>query len=108
MDGLMPTLNDLYKQGRMTWMEQGKGWVGRPEEVLGALATDGFYECQRGRTTSPSERQLTELWTIAVILLVLWALGMISSYSAGGLVHLLLVVAVIVVVFQFLGGRRSV
>jgi hypothetical protein len=48
------------------------------------------------------------LWTIAVILLVLWALGMISSYSAGGLVHLLLVVAVIVVVFQFLGGRRSV
>jgi hypothetical protein len=48
------------------------------------------------------------LWTIAVILLVLWALGMISSYSAGGLVHLLLVVAVIMVVFQFLGGRRSV
>lgn len=47
------------------------------------------------------------LWTIAVILLVLWALGMISSYSAGGLVHLLLLVAVIVVVFQFLGGRRS-
>jgi hypothetical protein len=48
------------------------------------------------------------LWTIAVILLVLWALGMISSYSAGGLVHLLLVVAVILVVFQFFGGRRSV
>ena len=48
------------------------------------------------------------LWTIAVILLVLWALGMISSYSVGGLVHLLLVVAVIVVVFQFLGGRRSI
>jgi Family of unknown function (DUF5670) len=47
------------------------------------------------------------LWTLAVILLVLWALGMISSYSAGGLIHLLLVVAVIVVVFQFLGGRRS-
>jgi hypothetical protein len=47
------------------------------------------------------------LWTIAVILLVLWALGMVSSYTAGGLVHLLLVIAVIVVVFQFLGGRRS-
>jgi hypothetical protein len=47
------------------------------------------------------------LWTIAVILLVLWALGMVSSYTAGGLVHLLLVVAIIVVVFQFLGGRRS-
>ena len=48
------------------------------------------------------------LWTIAVILLVLWALGLVTSYSAGGLIHLLLVVAVIVVVFQFLGGRRSI
>jgi hypothetical protein len=48
------------------------------------------------------------LWTIAVILLVLWALGMVSSYTAGGLVHLLLVIAVIVVLFQFIGGRRSV
>jgi len=48
------------------------------------------------------------LWTIAVILLVLWALGMITSHSAGGLVHLLLVVAVIVVVFQFLSGRRPI
>ncbi len=47
------------------------------------------------------------LWTIAVILLVLWVLGMVSSYTAGGLVHLLLVIAVIVVVFQFIGGRRS-
>ena len=48
------------------------------------------------------------LWTIAVILLVLWGFGMVSSYTAGGLVHLLLVIAVIVVVFQFIGGRRSV
>jgi hypothetical protein len=48
------------------------------------------------------------LWTIAVILLVLWALGMVSSYTAGGLVHLLLVIAVIVVVLQFISGRRSV
>jgi hypothetical protein len=39
---------------------------------------------------------------------MLWALGMISSYTAGGVVHLLLVIAVIVVVFQFIGGRRSV
>jgi len=47
------------------------------------------------------------LWTIAVILLVLWALGMLSSYTAGGVVHLLLVIVVIVVVFQFISGRRS-
>lgn len=48
------------------------------------------------------------LWTIAVILLVLWALGMGSSYTGGGMVHLLLVVAAIVIVFQFMAGRRSV
>jgi Family of unknown function (DUF5670) len=47
------------------------------------------------------------LWTIAVILLVLWALGLVSSYTAGGLVHLLLVIALIVIVFQFISGRRS-
>ena len=48
------------------------------------------------------------LWTIAVILLVLWLLGMITSYTVGGVVHLLLVIAVIVIVFQFISGRRSV
>jgi Family of unknown function (DUF5670) len=48
------------------------------------------------------------LWTIAVILLVLWALGMITSYTVGGVVHLLLVIALVVIVFQFIGGRRSI
>jgi hypothetical protein len=48
------------------------------------------------------------LWTIVVILLVLWALGMLSAHTAGGLVHLLLVIAVVVVVFRFIGGRRSI
>ena len=48
------------------------------------------------------------LWTIAMILLVLWALGLVSSYTAGGFVHLLLVIAVIVIVFQFISGRRSI
>ena len=48
------------------------------------------------------------LWTIAVILLVLWLLGMVSSYTAGGLVHLLLVIAVVVIVFRFISGRRTI
>jgi Family of unknown function (DUF5670) len=48
------------------------------------------------------------LWTVAAVLLVLWALGMGTSYTAGGLVHLLLVIAAVVVVFQFIGGRRTV
>lgn len=48
------------------------------------------------------------LWTICVILLVLWALGMVSSYTMGGLLHLLLVLAVIVVVLNLIRGRRSI
>jgi len=48
------------------------------------------------------------LWTIAVILLILWLLGLVSSYTVGGLIHLLLVVAIVVVVIQFLQGRRVV
>jgi hypothetical protein len=46
------------------------------------------------------------LWTIFVILLVLWALGMITSYSMGGLLHLLLVVAVVILVINLIQGRR--
>jgi hypothetical protein len=47
------------------------------------------------------------LWTIAVILFVLWALGMVSSYTMGGMVHLLLVVALVVIVINLVRGRRS-
>jgi len=46
------------------------------------------------------------LWTIAVILFVLWALGMVSSYTMGGFVHVLLVVALVVIVINLLQGRR--
>jgi hypothetical protein len=45
------------------------------------------------------------LWTIAVILLVLWALGLVSSYTMGGFIHILLVVALIVIVVGFIQGR---
>lgn len=47
------------------------------------------------------------LWTVAVVLLVLWALGLVSLPAVGGLVHLLLVLAVVVVVFNLLSGRRG-
>jgi hypothetical protein len=46
------------------------------------------------------------LWTLFIILLVLWALGLVTSYTAGGLIHVLLVIAVIVVLVQLLQGRR--
>lgn len=46
------------------------------------------------------------LWTIFVVLAVLWLLGMVSSYTMGGAIHLLLLLAVIVLLFNFIGGRR--
>lgn len=48
------------------------------------------------------------LWTIFVILLVLWALGMATSYTASGLIHVLLVIALVVLVVRLIQGRRIV
>ena len=48
------------------------------------------------------------LWMLVVILLVLWLAGLVTSYTVGGLVHLLLVVALVVIVLQFMRGRRSI
>jgi hypothetical protein len=48
------------------------------------------------------------LVTIALILFVLWALGLFTGYALGGFIHLLLVIALVVVVLQFLSGRRAV
>lgn len=48
------------------------------------------------------------LWTIVVILLVLWILGMISGTTMGGLVHILLVIAIIVILIRVIQGRRPV
>jgi hypothetical protein len=46
------------------------------------------------------------LWTIAMILIVLWLLGMVSSYTMGGLIHVLLVIAVVVVLLRVIQGRK--
>lgn len=46
------------------------------------------------------------LETIAIVLLVLWALGLVSSYTMGGFIHLLLVIAVLVILVRFIRGRR--
>lgn len=47
------------------------------------------------------------LWTIAVVLFVLWLLGLVSSYTLGGFIHILLVLAVIVVLVNLIQGRRA-
>jgi hypothetical protein len=48
------------------------------------------------------------LWTIAVILLVLWVLGLVTSYTLGGFIHILLVVAIVAVLIRLIQGRRAV
>jgi hypothetical protein len=50
-------LNELREQGRMTWIEDQRGWVATPEDIVGALSNDGFAECKRETTTSRRDLQ---------------------------------------------------
>jgi hypothetical protein len=47
------------------------------------------------------------LWTIVIILLVLWLLGLVTSYTLGGIIHVFLIIAVVVIVVNLLQGRRA-
>jgi hypothetical protein len=73
----------------------------------------GFFLVSRGTVSevvkngaAKNERSVLMLWTLVFILLVLWLLGMVTSYTAGGLIHILLVVALVVIVVRLLQGRR--
>ena len=46
------------------------------------------------------------LYTLAVVLLILWLLGLVSSYTMGGFIHILLVIAIVMVLVNFIGGRK--
>lgn len=90
-------------QSRYVWVELGK-----------LLRLKGPCRGQtepRGLACSLLTRFATEaimLWYLVVALLVLWALGLASSYTLGGLLHLVLLVALVVAVVQLLSGRRTV
>ena len=63
MSGLLKRLNDLRELGEMTWSERDHAWVGNPEAILRALASDGYDECERAVTTShPDCRPAGGLW----------------------------------------------
>jgi hypothetical protein len=55
----------------------------------------------------PGKEELM-LWFIAVVLLVLWVIGLVSSYTMGGFIHVLLVIAVVVVLVRIIRGRRPI
>ncbi len=73
-----------------------------------AVAT--FIKQYRDKTRASASRNHYRisimLYTIAVVLLILWVLGLVTSFTAGGLLHLLLVVAVVMVIFQLISGRK--
>lgn len=58
--------------------------------------------------TEATTKEAIMLWTIFVVLLVLWALGFVSGYAIGGFIHLLLVIAVVVLLIQLIQGRRPI
>jgi hypothetical protein len=57
-------------------------------------------------SSKQSRKEADMLWTICVILLILWLLGLISGYTMGGVIHILLVIALVVVVARLIQGRR--
>ena len=63
----------------------------------------GIYDATKVKT-----KEAIMLWTIFVVLLVLWALGFVSGYAIGGFIHLLLVIAVVVLLIQLIQGRSSI
>jgi hypothetical protein len=61
-----------------------------------------------GKLTTPNWKEVSMLWLIFAILLTLWLLGMVSSYTLGGFLHILLIVAVAAVLIRLIQGRRPI
>jgi len=72
--------------------------IGRIEKVVGKWSPQ--------RTFGGVGKEANMLWTVFVILLVLWGLGLVTSYTMGGFIHVLLVIAIVVVLVQVIQGRR--
>jgi hypothetical protein len=69
-------------------------------------STSARSVCDTKESKDLNRKEFAMLWTIFVILLVLWLLGLVSSYTMGGFIHLLLVIAVVVLIIQLISGRR--
>jgi hypothetical protein len=86
---------------------QFRSAIGNLTPVPRNLPHDGPRDLLRSLRAGAFRRK-TMLWTITIILFVLWLVGMVSSYTLGGWIHILLVLAVIVLIFNLLSGRRAV
>ena len=86
-------------------------WAWRQERALASNHFSGGPREELRPTTigkPDNEKVHSMLYTIAVVLIVLWLLGLVTSYTMGGFIHILLVVAVIMVLLNLINGRRSV
>ena len=77
---------------------------GRLREKVGGR---GGLDIQTVEQYTNSERKVFMLFTIAIVLIALWLLGIVTSYTMGGLIHILLVIAIIVVLVRVISGRRA-
>jgi hypothetical protein len=84
------------------------GWPSRSKQ-----ASDGVSASPRRKPRQPTigkpinEEVRAMLYTIAVVLLILWVFGLVSAYTMGGFIHILLVIAVVMVLVNLISGRRS-
>ena len=67
-----------------------------------------YAQPQSVEATEDTTKEAIMLWTLFIVLLVLWLLGFVSGYAIGGFIHLLLVIAVVVLLIQLIQGRRSI
>jgi hypothetical protein len=96
-DADLTALTERERKWLSAWRTQRRS-PSRTDNVAGAVvAWDScFYH-----------RRIVMLYTLVVVLLVLWLLGLVTSYTLGGLIHALLVIAVVVLVLQLVSGRRG-
>ena len=71
-------------------------------------STLAFRVVRIGTFNAKHERLITMLYTIALILVIMWLLGLVTAYTMGGFIHILLVIALVVVLFRFISGRGAV
>jgi len=94
--------------GEGVWVVPRATWHGtQPERlVCAAVQTERFRSDHCAYLVDSGLRIRTCLKPIAIVLLILWALGLVSSYSMGGLIHILLVVAIVMILVRVIQGRR--
>jgi hypothetical protein len=106
--------------GTLRWVQQVSVYMAISDEIAANSAYKARHVEERGEGRPPRRappggvalgpprtQECLMLWTIFVILLVLWLFGLVSSYTLGGYIHILLIIAVVVLVINLIQGRRT-